>query len=174
LDDDRQKTRREAVRVSALTVLERDNWICQLCGLEAPKELRGFIHPRAPEVGHVIPVNADGPDDLSNLRCECRGCNSFKGDLTDKELLAELMQRVADERLTLRPIKHRRMGEAMRAAAKKNRTKLGRPASKIKCEQVVKAIAETGSLRKAAWKLNISYGLTRKLLQKSKLSSSAR
>jgi hypothetical protein len=123
--NDRQKARITTVKTNALVVLERDNWICQLCGLEAPKELRGFIHPRAPEIGHIIPVNADGPDDLSNLRCECRGCNSFKGDLTDKELLAELMQRIADERLTLRPIKHRRMGDAMRASGKK----LGRPAT---------------------------------------------
>ncbi len=55
-----------------------------------------------------------------------------------------------------------RVRAGLRNAVAKGR-KLGRKPSKLFPEEVALAILETGSLRRAAWKLNISYGLARKL-----------
>jgi DNA invertase Pin-like site-specific DNA recombinase len=55
-----------------------------------------------------------------------------------------------------------RIRAGLRNAVAKGR-KLGRKPSKLFPEEVALAILETGSLRRAAWKLNISYGLARKL-----------
>jgi len=59
-------------------ILERDNWICQICFFPAPKHLRGTFSSIAPEVGHIIP-HAEGGDYVpENLQCEHRGCNLEK------------------------------------------------------------------------------------------------
>jgi len=69
-----------------IAILERDNWTCKLCGVATPKELRGTVHPHAPEVDHIIPRSRDGNDEPENLRCVCRSCNQKKLSYTDEEL----------------------------------------------------------------------------------------
>ena len=69
-----------------IEILERDGWVCQLCGIATPRELRGSIHPHAPEVDHIIPRSRDGSDEPENLRCLCRACNQDKLSFLDTEL----------------------------------------------------------------------------------------
>ena len=70
--------------VNRMLVLERDNWICHVCGLPAPKEKRGTNEDDSPEVDHVHPLGAviDGKKSpghvLSNVRCIHRKCNIEK------------------------------------------------------------------------------------------------
>lgn len=71
-------------KLSAISILERDNWICQICGELAPKELRGTTDPLAPEVDHIVPLHW-GPELSpghveSNCRCTHRKCNSEKSN----------------------------------------------------------------------------------------------
>lgn len=64
--------------VKPLAVFERDQWICQVCGEVAPKELRGTYDKCAPELGHIIPHALGGSYTLDNLQCEHRKCNLQK------------------------------------------------------------------------------------------------
>lgn len=67
-------------RFKLSSVLERDGWLCQLCGIATPKELRGLYVANAPEVDHIIPVSKGGPHLPSNCQCLCRACNLLKSD----------------------------------------------------------------------------------------------
>lgn len=64
--------------VNPLTVLERDRWQCQLCGVSTPKRLRGTYDERAPEVDHIIPIAEGGEHSYRNTQCACRACNLAK------------------------------------------------------------------------------------------------
>lgn len=66
--------------VSPLRVFLRDNWTCQLCGIWTPRELRGTMHPCAPETDHIIPLCKGGVHSYANVHCSCRQCNGIKGD----------------------------------------------------------------------------------------------
>lgn len=57
---------------------ERDNEICQRCGVDTkalPGAIEKFWHTW--EADHIIPVSIGGKDVLSNMRTLCRGCHSF-------------------------------------------------------------------------------------------------
>lgn len=49
-------------------VLERDKWVCHICG------------GKANSVDHIIPVSAGGSHSLENLSAACFLCNSRKKD----------------------------------------------------------------------------------------------
>jgi diadenosine tetraphosphate (Ap4A) HIT family hydrolase/5-methylcytosine-specific restriction endonuclease McrA len=53
-------------------VLKRAVFRCELCGASA--------EDRALEVDHIVPRNAGGSDDLSNLQALCYSCNAMKRD----------------------------------------------------------------------------------------------
>jgi len=65
--------------VKPLTIFERDNWTCRICGRKTPKRLRGTIDNRAPELDHIIPLSLGGGHIEGNLQCACRECNGNKG-----------------------------------------------------------------------------------------------
>lgn len=67
--------------VNRLKVFARDGWRCQLCGVRTPKRLLGRQVPRAPELDHIVPMNAvsRGPHTYSNTQLACRACNVKKG-----------------------------------------------------------------------------------------------
>lgn len=65
--------------VDPLKVFERDGWRCQLCGVKTPRSKRGSIHPRAPELDHIVPLAAGGEHSYRNTQCACRACNARKG-----------------------------------------------------------------------------------------------
>lgn len=76
------RARRHGVRVSErfdpVLVFERDGWACYLCGEPTPRDLRGTVHPRAPETDHVVPLSRGGAHSTENVRCCCRQCNQTK------------------------------------------------------------------------------------------------
>ncbi len=78
--DRKVKTRQGHRRMNPLTVLERDNWTCYICGCFTPKEFRGTLSDNAPEVDHIIPLSKGGEHALSNVRCCCRKCNNRKSN----------------------------------------------------------------------------------------------
>lgn len=66
--------------INPTSVLQRDGWRCQLCGVATPRRLRGTTDPRAPEVDHIIPLARGGEHSVRNLQCACRRCNGEKAD----------------------------------------------------------------------------------------------
>jgi diadenosine tetraphosphate (Ap4A) HIT family hydrolase len=63
---------------------------CELCGASA--------EDRALEVDHIVPRNAGGSDDLSNLQALCYSCNAMKRDrdMTDFRGMASRYRERAD------------------------------------------------------------------------------
>lgn len=67
-------------------VLERDGWVCQICGLPLDPNA-SVIDDLYPHVDHVLPVALGGDDDLGNLRAAHRWCNLALSDsLMDGEV----------------------------------------------------------------------------------------
>lgn len=54
-------------------VLERNGWVCQICGIAIDGEALPF-EDRAPAVDHIIRVAEGGGDELDNLRATHRWC----------------------------------------------------------------------------------------------------
>lgn len=69
--------------IDAISVLARDEWTCQICGIPTPRELRGTVEPDAPELDHVVPLAAGGSHTYPNTQCACRRCNILKGARTE-------------------------------------------------------------------------------------------
>lgn len=68
------------VRFDPVTILERDGWTCQICGIPTPRQFRGTILAIAPELDHIRPLSRGGPHTPENTQCACRGCNGAKAD----------------------------------------------------------------------------------------------
>ncbi|MFB9372817.1 HNH endonuclease [Algimonas porphyrae] len=69
----------EAERFDPFEVFHRDGWRCHICGKKTLKSKRGTIHPRAPELDHVMPLSKGGEHTRRNTACSCRSCNHAKG-----------------------------------------------------------------------------------------------
>jgi len=69
-------------RFDPMEVLNRDNWRCQLCGIDTPRKLRGTYDDRAPELDHIVPLSKGGAHTRENTQCLCRSCNLNKGART--------------------------------------------------------------------------------------------
>jgi 5-methylcytosine-specific restriction endonuclease McrA len=63
-----------------LEILERDNWICYICGVKTNPQLRGSYDHNAPELDHIVPLAAGGDHSRENTACACRQCNNKKSD----------------------------------------------------------------------------------------------
>jgi 5-methylcytosine-specific restriction endonuclease McrA len=70
-------------------VFDRDGWICRICGDATPKDLRGKVDDKAPELDHAIPLSRGGAHTIANTQCVCRACNQAKGARTMAEFLGE-------------------------------------------------------------------------------------
>ena len=68
----RRKSAGYVSRTLRYEALKRAAFRCELCGASA--------EDRALEVDHIIPRNAGGSDDLSNLQALCYSCNAMKRD----------------------------------------------------------------------------------------------
>jgi hypothetical protein len=66
-------------RVDALVVFRRDDWVCHLCGEKTIPSLRGRVHPKAPQLDHIVPIVAGGAHSYKNTACACLQCNLSKG-----------------------------------------------------------------------------------------------
>lgn len=73
--------------VNPISVFDRDGWRCKLCGVKTPKELRGTIDQRAPELDHIVPLSKGGAHSYENTQCLCRKCNGAKGNKPLGQLL---------------------------------------------------------------------------------------
>ena len=69
-------------------VLKRAHFRCELCGISAEE--------KALEVDHILPRNAGGSDDASNLQALCYSCNAMKRDRDDTDFRG--MANAYDER----------------------------------------------------------------------------
>lgn len=59
-------------------VMDRDGWVCQLCGGAIPRTAR-TPHPLSGEIDHVIPISTGGPHTYANVQASHRSCNRAKG-----------------------------------------------------------------------------------------------
>ena len=64
--------RRALPKEFRLSILERDNFLCQFCGKG------GKNSPWILEVDHIIPVSMGGSDHPDNLRLLCVRCHDFR------------------------------------------------------------------------------------------------
>ncbi len=71
------------LRLSRHSVLARDNYTCQYCG----------VRNRELTIDHVIPRWAGGPHTWDNLVACCRRCNLKKGDKTPVQARMKLARR---------------------------------------------------------------------------------
>lgn len=79
-----RKARERAAKVEPVNpyrVLERDGWMCQMCGIATPQEKRGTYEPDAPELDHIVPLSKGGDHSYANTQCACRKCNAAKSDV---------------------------------------------------------------------------------------------
>ena len=60
-------------------VLERDNYICQICGKKTRPDYN-IYHQLYPNCDHIQPLNKGGSHTRINCQCSCRKCNLRKGD----------------------------------------------------------------------------------------------
>lgn len=61
-------------------VFERDGWRCQICGVDTPERLSGTLKQNAPQLDHIVPLEARGPHTPANTQCACRRCNLKKSN----------------------------------------------------------------------------------------------
>ena len=75
-------------------VLDRDGPHCKVCGIDFGAEYpdRPGVIAR-PTIGHIIPSERGGTDDLDNLRPECQRCNEPARNLTARAADVELLKR---------------------------------------------------------------------------------
>jgi hypothetical protein len=61
-------------------IFERDGWICQLCGRPVKKCKRrgGGYDPDAPQLDHIVPLNAKGSHTRANVQLTHARCNIKK------------------------------------------------------------------------------------------------
>lgn len=71
------------LRLSRHSVLARDNYTCQYCGVKG-KDLT---------IDHVVPKWAGGPHSWDNLVACCRRCNLKKGDKTPNQAQMKLARK---------------------------------------------------------------------------------
>jgi len=75
-------------------VFERDGHRCVVCGVDFGSEYpdRPGVVARG-TIGHWLPKERGGTDDVSNLRAECHLCNETAKNLTAQPVDAELLKR---------------------------------------------------------------------------------
>ena len=64
---------------SGVEIFERDDWVCQLCGLPVDREARAPA-PRSPSLDHIVPLSRGGAHSRANVQLACLGCNIKKGN----------------------------------------------------------------------------------------------
>jgi 5-methylcytosine-specific restriction endonuclease McrA len=84
--DARKRGALRAERVDPLLVFERDGWRCGICSKLTLRTKRGKMHPRAPELDHIVTLADGGDHTYANTQCACRKCNGLKGAKTYGQL----------------------------------------------------------------------------------------
>ena len=63
-----------------IEILERDGYICQLCGAKTRPDFNNVNHPLYPNLDHIIPLSRGGAHTKLNTQCLCHQCNSEKSN----------------------------------------------------------------------------------------------
>lgn len=74
-----RKAMRDRVAARLSEIAERDNWICQLCGMPIDQAIVG-PHPRCASIDHKLPLSRGGTNHDDNLQLAHLGCNARKHD----------------------------------------------------------------------------------------------
>lgn len=78
---------RRGARWSRKAVLQRDNFKCIYCGVEAGQQRKGSVIRRNDfTVDHIIPRSRGGRSTWGNTACACPSCNNRKADRTPHEM----------------------------------------------------------------------------------------
>lgn len=74
-------------QVTREKVLERDGYVCQVCGKKCDENDRswGSSGPDFPTLDHIVPLAKGGTHTWDNVQCACGICNSYKRDLLEYE-----------------------------------------------------------------------------------------
>lgn len=76
-----RRAREAGVKVSRgrrIAVLERDGWVCQLCGEPTDRTVK-YPHPDFPVIDHIVPLALGGAHEMSNWQTAHNRCNAKKG-----------------------------------------------------------------------------------------------
>lgn len=65
-------------------IYKRSGCSCQICGCELAFEEMS--------VDHIIPLAKGGDDQMDNLQCACKICNSFKQDLLPRDFYEKVVE----------------------------------------------------------------------------------
>ena len=79
--------------VKRRVVLDRDGWVCWLCGGELVDG--GTSDDVIGQADHVVPRSLGGSDDVGNLAACCRSCNLLKGAFPYSELVRDAVAAIA-------------------------------------------------------------------------------
>lgn len=70
-----------------MTLMERDNWLCGVCGGRIPKDAK-WPDPLFGSIDHVLPIARGGRHTWDNVQPAHLFCNMSKNDLKMDELPA--------------------------------------------------------------------------------------
>ena len=73
--------------VSPELVMERDGWMCGICGERIPKSAK-YPDPLSPSLDHIVPLSSGGEHSMKNVQAAHFLCNSRKKDRGGGEQLA--------------------------------------------------------------------------------------
>ncbi|MDP8212334.1 MAG: HNH endonuclease [Candidatus Zapsychrus exili] len=66
-----------------ISIFERDNYICQLCGRKTRPNYKNPHHCLYPNLDHILPLSKGGEHSKRNTQCLCHKCNMEKNNKTD-------------------------------------------------------------------------------------------
>lgn len=64
--------------VNRAKVFKRDKWRCKECGVKVQNKKTNVDDEAT--LGHIVPLSKGGSHSYANVQCECRKCNTMKGD----------------------------------------------------------------------------------------------
>ena len=56
----------------SVEVFERDNYICQICGIKTRPDFKNSFHSKYPNLDHIVPLSRGGAHSKQNVQCLCR------------------------------------------------------------------------------------------------------
>lgn len=74
-------------------ILERDGYICQLCGEKTVPDCKNQYNPLYPNLDHIVPISKGGAHTRLNTQCLCRQCNYRKHNSGNEDQKRLLLQR---------------------------------------------------------------------------------
>lgn len=102
------------------TVIDRDDGCCIYCGSS-----------ENPVVDHIYPIISGGTDDINNLACACKACNSGKAGRTPEQAGMTILSKKARNRYTKYLEKHVTVTETAQNRTEQSRTEYSTDFEKV-------------------------------------------